>query len=209
MKKGDFVEIAYTGTLALTGEKFDESKGALAIMGHKTVVPGVEKQLEDMNVGDEKEFSVSPADAFGKRKPELVRVLPMRDFIKQKINPVPGIFVTIDNHEAKVQSVSGGRVRVDFNHPLAGRELQYKMKVVRQLNEPAEMAQKYFDYFGFVTKCSFADGKLTIKLEEKLKNLIEKMFAAKIKDMIPAIKEVVYDVEKKDEKKPVEAPAKQ
>jgi FKBP-type peptidyl-prolyl cis-trans isomerase 2 len=202
VKKGDFIEIEYTGKITLTGEVFDETKGepAFVAVGQKMVVAGVEKQLEEMSIGDEREFKVSPLEAFGKRHPELVRVLPMRDFIKQNINPVPGVFVTIDNRQAKIQSVSGGRVRVDFNHPLAGRELEYRMKVVRQLSEPAEMAEKYLKFFGFNVKCSFSEGKLTIKAPEKLKNLIEKMFAAKLKDSVPAIKEVIYEIEKEDKK---------
>jgi len=202
MKTGDFIEIQYTGKIALTDEVFDDTtkSPAFTVMGQKMVVVGVEKQLEVMEVGYERDFPVSPEEGFGKRFPQLVKIIPMRDFIKQNIKPIPGIFVTIDNRQAKVQSVSGGRVRVDFNHPLAGRELIYRMKVVRQLTDPVEMAQKYIDHFGFPVKCSFADGKLTVKLTEQMKNLFEKMFSEKLKHMIPEIKEVVFDLEKKEQK---------
>jgi len=199
MKLGDFIEIQYTGKIALTGEVFDDTSKsknpAFTVMGQKMVPVGVEKQLESMEVGDEREFSVSPDEGFGKRFPQLVKIIPMRDFIKQNINPMPGIFVTIDNRQAKVQSISAGRVRVDFNHPLAGRELIYRMKVVRKLSDPAEMAQKFIDHFGFPVKCSFADGKLTVKLTEQMKNLFEKMFSAKLTSLIPEIKEVVFEIE--------------
>jgi len=204
MKNGDFIEISYVGKIALTDEVFDDTSKskspAFAVMGQKMLPVGVEKQLELMEVGDEREFPVSPDEGFGKRFPQLVRIIPMRDFIKQNINPVPGIFVTIDGRQAKVQSVSAGRVRVDFNHPLAGRELIYMMKVVRKLTEPAEMAQKFIDHFGFPVRCSFADGKLTVKLTEQMKNLFEKMFSEKLKHLIPEIKEVVFDLEKGEKK---------
>ncbi len=211
MNSGDFIEIQYTGKIALTGEVFDDTTKAAAVvvMGQKMVAAGVEKQLETMNVGEEREFSVSPEEGFGKRFPQLVKIMPMRDFIKQNIKPVPGIFVTIDNRQAKVQSVSGGRVRADFNHPLAGRELIYRMKIVRKLSEPAEMAQKYIDHFGFPVKCSFADGKLTVKLAEQMKNLFEKMFSEKLKHLIPEIKEVVFDLDKKEEKENQDSAAAQ
>ncbi len=206
MNSGDFIEIQYTGRIALTGEVFDDTTKSpvVVVVGQKMVAAGVEKQLETMNVGEEREFSVSPEEGFGKRFPQLVKIIPMRDFIKQNIKPVPGIFVTIDGRQAKIQSVSGGRVRADFNHPLAGRELLYKMNVVRKLSEPAEMAQKYIEHFGFPAKCSFADGKLTVKLAEQMKNLFEKMFSEKLKHLIPDIKEVFFELEtppaKKDEK---------
>ena len=205
MKSGEFIEIQYTGKIALTDEVFDDTKEnhAVIILGQKMAPVGVEKQLETMDVGEERSFSVMPNDGFGKRFPQLVKVIPMKDFIKQRINPVPGIFVTIDGKQAKVQSVSAGRVRVDFNHPLAGRELLYMMKVVRKLSEPAEMAQKYIDHFGFPVKCSFANGKLTVKLTEPMKNLFEKMFSAKLKNLIPEIKDVIFDIEK-NEKNPAE-----
>ena len=202
MKSGDFIEISYVGKMTLTGEIFDDTTKSPAVIavGQKMAPVGVEKQLETMEVGEEREFTVSPADGFGKRFPQLVKVIPMRDFIKQRINPIPGIFVTIDGRQAKIQSVSAGRVRTDFNHPLAGRDLIYNMKIIRKLTDPAEMAQKYIDHFGFPVKCSFAEGKLSVKLTEQMKNLFEKMFSEKLKKLIPEIKEVAFEVEKKEEK---------
>jgi len=212
MKNGDFIEIDFIGKIALTGEVFDVTNAeearkigefnekakyepALVVMGQKMVVRGVERQLEDMNVGDEREFDVGYDEGFGRRFPELMRVIPKKDFIKQNINPVPGVFITIDGKQAKIQSVSGGRIRVDFNHPLAGRDLIYKVKIVRKLSEPAEMSQKFLSHFGISTECKFSDGKLVIKAHERLKNLVEKMFAEKIKAFIPEVKEVDYMIE--------------
>ncbi len=213
MQINDFIEIEYVGKVALTGEVFDVTSAdyakeagefnekakyepALVVMGANMTIKGVEKQLETMNVGEEREFNVMPDEAFGKRLPELVKIMSMKDFIKQKINPVPGIFVTIDGRQAKIQSISGGRVRVDFNHPLAGRELIYKMKVVRQITYPAEKVQKYLAHFGMETKCAFSDGKLNVKTDEKLKSLIEKMFSEKIKKLVPEIREIAFEAEK-------------
>jgi FKBP-type peptidyl-prolyl cis-trans isomerase 2 len=210
MNNGDFIEMEYTGRVKLTGEVFDVTSAeeakklgeynekarygpAFVLVGGQMVVPGVEKQLLEMKLGEEREFTVSPDEGFGKRNPKLVRVVSKAEFIKQDLNPIPGVFVTIDGRQAKIQSVSGGRVRVDFNHPLAGRELDYRLKVMRLITDTAEKSQKYLEHFGFSAKCKFADGKLTIDTEERLKNLIEKMFAVKMKQWMPELKDIVYE----------------
>jgi len=77
--------------------------------------------------------------------------VPLQHFKKEKMQPFPGLVVEINGMQGKVQTVSGGRVRVDFNHPLAGKELLYDMKVERELTEPKEQVEElYKKYFGMV-----------------------------------------------------------
>ncbi|RLJ09464.1 MAG: peptidylprolyl isomerase, partial [Candidatus Aenigmatarchaeota archaeon] len=138
IKEGSFVEIDYVGRVEGTNEIFDltseevaKKEGiynpkqkygpVLVIIGANMIIPGVEEQLKNMKPGEEKEFVVEPKKAFGERNSKLVKVISLMEFKKEKIDPVPGMFITIDGLQAKVQSVSGGRVRVDFNHPLAGK----------------------------------------------------------------------------------------
>jgi hypothetical protein len=64
--------------------------------------------------------------------------MPLSEFTKRDLQPFPGMVVEIDNQKAKVQSVNGGRVRVDFNHELAGQTLTYDFKVVKILKTPQE-----------------------------------------------------------------------
>ena len=49
--------------------------------------------------------------------------------LSQTLNPIPSLPVNIDNLNGIIRTVSGGRVIVDFNHPLSGRVLSYNVKV--------------------------------------------------------------------------------
>ena len=219
MQKGDFIRIEYTGKVSVTGEIFDltnedvaRKEGiynekhrygpVLVIMGENMVVPGVEKQLEKMNPGDSAEFKVSPQDAFGSRDPRQIRIVSMAQFIKQNVNPMPGMFVTIDKRQARVQSVSGGRVRADFNHPLAGKELDYSVKVVEKITAPLEKIKSVIDYYGIVADSSLAEGRLTVKTKTAMPDVVQKLLAEKLKKWIPEIKDIKFVSEKKPEKTP-------
>jgi len=209
MKKGDFVKIDFVGRVSATGEIFDltseeqaKKEGiynekqrygtVLVIVGSGMMIPGVEKQLETMKPGDEKEFDVKPSEGFGHRKPELMRIISITKFYKEKINPMPGIFVTIDNRQAKVQSVSGGRVRVDFNHPLASRELHYKIKIVEEIKNPAEKAKAIAEHFTIKCGAEVKEGKLILTTEKKLPDVVEKLLKDWIEKWITDIKSVSF-----------------
>ena len=79
------------------------------------------------------------------------------------------------NAYGRVQSVSGGRVRVDFNHALAGREIEYEIKVENEITNKKEIAETIYEkYYSFVpgVKKEIKENKLTIQLtKEVLKNL--------------------------------------
>jgi FKBP-type peptidyl-prolyl cis-trans isomerase 2 len=164
MKQGNFIEIEYVGRVKLTNEIFDltseelaKKEGifnpkhtygpALVIVGSNMVIPGVMKEIEKMEVGEEREFVVSPSEGFGMRNPKLIRILPVSKFIENKINPVPGAYFEIDGMQAKVQSVSGGRVRVDFNNPLAGKELVYRVRILKRVEGSRNRVEKLLKYY--------------------------------------------------------------
>jgi FKBP-type peptidyl-prolyl cis-trans isomerase 2 len=194
---GDFVEIEFVGRIKSTNEIFDltsedlarkeglyskdhEYKPAFVIIGNHMVIPGVEKELEGMKVGEERTFDVSPKDGFGFRSPKLIKIISLSKFLENRINPVPGTFVNIDGMNAKVQSVSGGRVRVDFNNPLAGKELTYKVKILRKIEKNKEKVEKIFKYYKINYNRVDLDpnkGKVKVYLKEinfALKGLIER-----------------------------------
>ncbi|MBU0899072.1 MAG: peptidylprolyl isomerase [Nanoarchaeota archaeon] len=223
MKKGDFVKIDFVGKVAATGEIFDLTNEELAkkegihndkqkygpiliIIDSGMTIPGVEKQLEEMKNGEEKEFDVKPTEAFGHRRPELLKIISIAKFFKEKINPVPGAFVTIDNKQAKIQSISGGRVRVDFNHPLASRELHYKLKIVEAIEKPLEKVKAIIDHFTIKCETEYdeKDSKITIKTEKKMPHVVEKLLEDWIKKWVSEIKSINFLLKekKKVEEKP-------
>ena len=217
--KKRMVSVNFTGKELLNNEVFDTTKEAVAkehniydpkrkfkaltiILGEKELLPLVEKELETMKEGEERTVKLSAKSGFGERVPDLVRILPAKVFAEHKINPVQGLVINIGNALGKVQSVSGGRVRVDFNHLLAGRELEYTVKVVKEITAPKEIAEKLFEkYYSripSVTK-TITENKLSVTLPKETLNGLEnvnKSIANLAKEL--GIEIVVTGVEKKE-----------
>ena len=209
MQDGDFIKMEYVGRVAATGEIFDLTDEELArkegihnpkqtygpvlvIIGSGMTPKGVEKHLKGMKPGEEREFDLSQEEGFGRREPGLIKIVSLQKFYSQKINPIPGEFVQIDGRHARIQSVSGGRVRVDFNSPLAGKELHYRIKLVEKVTGTQDMAQALLDNYDMKAKATFKEGSLTIgtkdKVPEQLRNLLNMQF----KRWIPAAKKINY-----------------
>lgn len=214
MQEGDFVKIDFTGKVSATGEVFDltsedEAKKegiynkkhkygpALVVIGANMTIKGVEDQLKKMKVGDEKTFKVQPEKAFGKRNFKLIKILSKSKFLKKNINPAPGMFVDIDGKQAKVQSVSGGRVRVDFNHPLAGRELSYRVKIVKKITDTEKKVKSLLKYYKIKPDITLKKGKLTVRFDKPAPDFVKKTLEKTITKRIPKIKEVKFREPKK------------
>ncbi len=213
MKSGDWVKINYLGTAKATGEVFDLTSEAdakehglydgkkkygpvLTIIGGGMVIPGVERELLQMKVGETREFDVGPADALGPRRPELIKVISISKFAAQKITPYPGLVLNIDGRNAKVRSVTGGRVMMDFNHPLAGKELHYRLGIVKQLKDPGEMVESLLEYYGLEGKVTIAGKKADISLDKDANPVIKKLVEETLKKWCPAIDSVAFKVKK-------------
>lgn len=201
MKDGDFILIEYVGRISNTNEIFDLTSAELAkkegifnknfkygpklvIVGSNMVIKGVEAKLKEMNLNDEKEFEVTAAQAFGKRNPKMIKIISISKFLEKNINPTPGLFVDIDGIQAKIQSVSGGRVRVDFNHPLAGKDLKYKLKIVKVFKEKLDKVKAILNYYGIEAETTVKEDILTIKPKKKLEFAVEKLVSETIKKWV-------------------------
>lgn len=158
------IEIDFIGTELLNNSVFDTNLENVAkeqnvfnkekeyvpltiILGEKELLEKVENELSKMKTGEEKTVELNEKEGFGERKSDYVRVMPLKVFQDQKINPVPGLVINTGNLLGKVQSVSGGRVRVDFNHPLAGRKLEYWVKLRKEITTKKELAEKFFEKY--------------------------------------------------------------
>lgn len=151
-----FVKISYTGRIK-DGRVFDSTDKEVAkkenifdekkiyrevpvVVGEKQVIQGLDEALGNMKTGEEREIEVPPEKAYGQRDMNLIRLVPMKVFKQQKITPVPGMAIELDGRLARIQTVSGGRVRVDFNPELAGKTLVYKIKIE---DEPKTEEEKF------------------------------------------------------------------
>tara|TARA_Y100000034_G_C6626385_1_gene273255 strand:- start:24 stop:599 length:576 start_codon:yes stop_codon:yes gene_type:complete len=107
-------------------------------VGNKMLPEGFDKDLEAKETGKKYNIEISPNEAFGKRNPQLIRMVPNKIFQEQKINPQRGMQLNLGGQLARVLSASGGRVLVDFNNPLAGKVVTYEYKILKKVNNQDE-----------------------------------------------------------------------
>ncbi len=154
----DFILIEYSIRVKETGNLVDTSDEELArkeniyesnriygpvliVIGKKWINEVVENVLRNMDVGEEKTIEVPPEKAYGPRDPGKVRVFNLREFRRRGIDVKVGEVLDFGGVKGIVKSISGGRVVVDFNHPLAGKTLVYRVKVVAKLEDLVEKAR--------------------------------------------------------------------
>jgi len=136
VKKGDKVKIDYTGTLE-DGTVFDTSEGKQPLefeVGAGMVIKGFDAAIEGMEKGEEKEITLQPADAYGDHNPGLLKKIP-RDKLPEGQDPKPGMMLALNTPDgkqfpAKITEVDEKEVTIDLNHPLAGKVLNFKVKLI-------------------------------------------------------------------------------
>jgi len=124
-------------TLKVADEVVDTSKGGdpiVFLQGHGQIIPGLESALYGMSIGDSKNVHVSPKQGYGDVDEKAFSVIP-RDEFPSDIPLEPGVGLRLRDEEgevvdAQIASVDAENVRLDFNHPLAGKDLQFSVTVV-------------------------------------------------------------------------------
>ena len=135
-KSGDKVKIHYTGTLD-DGTQFDSSAGREPLqfqLGGGEVIPGFDKAVEGMTVGDSKKVRIEPGDAYGQRHEQLVQEVP-RSALPDDLVPEVGMALQGSGPEGQITqsmlvAVAADTVTLDANHPLAGQALSFEIELV-------------------------------------------------------------------------------
>lgn len=127
-------EEAKKASIHREGEKYSPR---LIYLGGKWVLESWEEELLKSEIGVERVVEIPPEKAYGFRDPNKVKTYAVRRFSRPQ-ELAPGALVEMDNRIGIVRNLSGGRVQVDFNPPLAGRILVYRFKILRMLEDDAE-----------------------------------------------------------------------
>lgn len=152
INNGDFVRLNFTGKVKETDEIFDTTYEEVAkeaglfdqdktykpipiVVGGNHLLPAIEEAIEGLEAGDTKTIEVESKDAFGDRDSSLVQLIPMKEFKKQGMTPYPGMKISSEGTTGKILTVNGGRVKVDFNHELAGKDLIYDVEVIEIIED--------------------------------------------------------------------------
>ena len=142
IKKGDKVKVEYEGKLE-NGDVFDSSQHGdhshpLEFeIGAKQIIPGFENAVLGMEMGEEKQVTLQPKDGYGNPNPDLIKKLPREQFPKEELKEGMMLALSVPNGEqmpAKITEVADDIVTIDLNSPLAGKVLNFNIKVVEISN---------------------------------------------------------------------------
>ena len=135
-KAGDTVKIHYTGTLD-DGSQFDSSAGRDPLeftLGEGQVIPGFDKAVEGMAVGDSKKVSIPAEEAYGPRHDQMIQEVPLTA-LPDDLEPQVGMGLQARRPDGAmldltITAVGEESVTVDGNHPLAGQALNFQLELV-------------------------------------------------------------------------------
>lgn len=132
---GDKVKVHYTGSLK-DGTVFDSSREREPLafeLGEGQIIPGFEKAILGMAIGESKEIKIAPKDAYGEHSKDLVRPVEKK-YLPKEIEPQVGMQLQLGaNDEMTIVTIVGvdeDKVLLDANHPLAGKTLVFKIELV-------------------------------------------------------------------------------
>jgi FKBP-type peptidyl-prolyl cis-trans isomerase 2 len=225
--KGDIIRMDFDGYIASSGEMFDTTSAEKAkdagifdekfryapmpiLVGGGRVFEGLEEAIIGATVGEETEVVIPAEKAAGARDPKLVETLAVKEFLKQRIEPRPGMEVNIRNKTGVITSVTAGRVRVDFNRRFAGMDLKYKFTVLSKVEgeEDKMLAVVEMDYGsneGF--KVAKDEERVSVTLPDVCKYdqkwlLAKYRIVADLREVYPSVTVAFIEEYAKAEKKP-------
>ncbi|MBM3228646.1 hypothetical protein FJZ20_02075, partial [Candidatus Pacearchaeota archaeon] len=161
------------------------------------------KALDEFLIGKEegKHYTVElePEKAFGKRNAVFIHRIPSKIFKEKKITPFIGLVLNFDGRMGKVIAVSGGRVMVDFNSPLAGKDVVYEIKILRKVENLQEKV-KALNEFLFRKNLDFEikEKKIIFSADKDFAKIIE-LFKEKFKEILD-LDIAIKEIEKKKDK---------
>ena len=182
LKKGDIVRMNYDACILGSDIVFDTTFADKAkeagifnekysyapmpyIVGSGRFFKVLDEAIAAAEVGKEVTIEVPCQQAAGEKDPKLIETFTVKDFYKQEIRPYPGLEVKLGDRTGTVVTVGAGRVKVDFNNKLAGKDLKYTFTVteVMESDEDKAMAIAQMD-FGSNEGFKFEFGKDKISI---------------------------------------------
>lgn len=207
----DFIEIEYTGRFA-DGTVFDTTDKetaqknnlfspqlkygpAIVCLGEKQLIPGLDNSLLGKETGQTYTIGLKPEQAFGKKDFKKIKLIPLAEFQKRKIQPQPGLQIDLDGEIGTIIRASSGRILVNFNHPFAGREVIYEVKVNKKITDPETKLSSFLELSLNLPdlKVEIKEGQALITLPLELPPLVQEQLSKKLKEIIN-LKEITFQV---------------
>jgi len=136
VKKGDKIKLHYTGRLK-DGKVFDSSRSQDPLeleAGSGKIIKGLDEALIGMEPGEKKNINVTPEEAYGDYDEKLLIDIP-NERIPEDVDPKKGSVLNLVDKQgrsipAKVTEVKENSIKIDANHPLAGKDLDFEIELV-------------------------------------------------------------------------------
>jgi FKBP-type peptidyl-prolyl cis-trans isomerase 2 len=137
IKKGDKIKVEYEGTLD-DGTVFDSTEKHGEPLefevGSGQLIPGFDKAVVGMKKNEKKEIKIEPEEGYGEHNPELMKKVPRDQMPKnEELKCGMVLMLTLPNgmqFTALVAELDDDSVTIDLNHPLAGKTLNFKIKIL-------------------------------------------------------------------------------
>ncbi len=136
VKDGDTVKVHYTGTLK-DGQVFDTSAEREPLeftLGEGQLIPGFEKAVVGMEVGDSASVDIPVDEAYGEAREDLVINVP-KDQLPDEVEPKVGMQLQVNQENGqpipvRITEIAEEELVLDANHPLAGKDLKFDIELV-------------------------------------------------------------------------------
>jgi FKBP-type peptidyl-prolyl cis-trans isomerase SlyD len=137
-------KVTFDYTLTVDKKEMESSRGKAPlsyVSGMRQIIPGLESQINGMHLNEEKVINVAPKDAYGDVDPRAFKEFPLSS-LPPGTSPKVGMILRATapdgtKYPAFISDVKGDKIVVNFNHPLAGKNLTFKVKVVKIENAPS------------------------------------------------------------------------
>jgi len=131
-------------TLTVDNKEVETSVGKIPltyVVGNRNIIPGLEAQLNGMHMKEEKVINVASKDAYGDLDPKAFKEFP-KTSLPKGLAPKVGMILQAtapdgSRFPAVISELKGDKVVLNFNHPLAGKALTFKVKILKIENAPA------------------------------------------------------------------------
>lgn len=161
IEKGDFIKVSYTGKfddekifdttdeeLAKTNDIYTDRGiygGDVVIVGAGHTIVGLDEDFVGKDVGYSGTVEIPPEKGFGEHNLKLVESVSITKFKDRKV--YEGLEVEVNGQRGVITKVIGRRVRVDMNHPLAGKTVIYEYNIEKLLDDEVEKIQGLFSLY--------------------------------------------------------------
>lgn len=160
ISENDWIKIDYTGRLkenskvfdttsediARSERIFDEKRGYNPLLcragDEKFLIPGLAKNLVGLELNSPQTFEITSEDAYGARDSKKIEMVPTKRLRKANLEPRVGNRIQLAGRNGTIIWAGGGRSRIDFNHPLAGKDLIFDVTVVEHLENEEEIRKE-------------------------------------------------------------------